>query len=241
MAKSHRSRVAHALQLAVTVRSKMLIAWVLLLNAAALTVLALFWPEDLSGFGSTALLTLAAMAAAAGAAVVRIPTLRIGVAATDPFLLCALAVVGPAAAIGVALAGIVGTALGRRPRMLHLAFNVAVAVLAPAAAWLVFSLFGGQSGTELPSLVGPLMAATFAYGIANYALVTSVLTLEAVLAPGHHGERMWTAPPFLAGFALTVSLVGLIDLLIPWGIVLAASFSWLLWLFYRGQRSAVEA
>lgn len=218
----------------------MLIVWVLVLDAAAVAALVALWPSDLSAISGTAALTLAAMSVAAGAAVVRVPSLRIGVAATDPFLLCALAVLGPAVAIAVALAGIVGTALGRRPNPLHLGFNLAVAVLAPAVAWLVFGLFGGQAGAELPKLVGPLMAATFAYGIANYALVTSVLSLEAALTPGGHGERMWTVPPFLAGFALTISLVGLIDLLIPWGIFLAASFSWLLWLFHKGHQAALE-
>jgi len=76
-------------------------------------------------------LLLLAAAAVAGFFPVRLPALRINGTATHVFVFAALALAGPFAAICADLAGVVGAMLGRRrrPRMIHLIFNLGLATI----------------------------------------------------------------------------------------------------------------
>ena len=97
--------------------SRPLIALVLAVDLAALAAVALLPATGLTERVEAALLFIA-LAALVGAKPVRLPSLRVNMTATHPLVLCTLAAVGPAAAVLVNLAGLVGAAKGRGRRPL---------------------------------------------------------------------------------------------------------------------------
>ncbi len=83
--------------------------------------------------GTVCLLT--ALAAFAGARPVRFPALRTRLVASQPFVFCALAILGPKAAVLVAVASVAGAAANRRPRVpLQIAFNLSAMIVTTATA-----------------------------------------------------------------------------------------------------------
>jgi hypothetical protein len=207
-------------------------------QVAAAVLLALTPSFDL-GDRPVAGLLLIGMAALAGARPVRIPSLRVNLTAAHPFVFCALAAVGPLAAVLASLAGVLGAAFGRSivPASRHFLFNLGSAVLCAGSAWGVFAALGGSAGGELTAIIGPLIAAALAYFVLNTGLLTVAVSLErnrGLLATWRCSCR-WTFVPFIAGLTLAIAMLALIDVLIPWGILLALAPSWLLLTVYRAH------
>ena len=100
--------------------------------------------------------------------------------ATHPLVLCALAAVGPAAAVLTGLAGLLGAAggRGRRPLAAHFLFNAGLVALCTAAAWWTFRGLGGRTGAEAFSLVWPLFGATTVYFALSTTLVAAAVSFE---------------------------------------------------------------
>ena len=94
-------------------RKRSLITYVLAVDLAALALLPLVAREGLGGSMGT-VAVLSGLAALAGLWPVRLPSLRLNVAAFHPFVLCALAAAGPLAMVLASLAAVLGVAIGRR-------------------------------------------------------------------------------------------------------------------------------
>jgi signal transduction histidine kinase/ActR/RegA family two-component response regulator len=151
---------------------------VLAVALAAVAAFVMLPTVDLGGRYGT-LLLLAALAALAGTRPVHIPALRTKIVATHPFVFCALAALGPRPAVLAAVAGVAAETLTRKKRIpLHLVFNLASVILTTATAYLVFRGLGGAPGDRLLSLAWPLVGATAVYFVVNTGLVAVVITLD---------------------------------------------------------------
>lgn len=119
-------------------------------DACALIALALgtgrVWRGDL---GTLSL--VAALAALAGLRPVSFPRFKTELSATHPFVLLAVAVLGPLEAMIVAVVGLTGILVrpGRRLDPMRTAFNLGAVTLASAAASWAFLLTGGKVGGSL--------------------------------------------------------------------------------------------
>ncbi len=195
------------------------------------------------GDGMTALL-LAALAALVGARPVRIAALKTDFVPTHPFVLCALAALGPAPAVLVALAGIAGM-LAVRHRALSLmkgSFNVGAVALSSVAASHAYALTGGTAGGSLVARLGPLVAATAAYFLTNSGLVAGAVAVEK-REPYLETWRQafgWSAATYFAGLTLAVVLVMVLEGIGPWALALGVPPCWLLAGFYRMYRERLE-
>ena len=172
--------VRHGAVGGLVVKSRTLVAYIFAVNAAALGTLLASPAGVLEGHLGT-LLILIGLAALAGAKPVRLPRLRHEITATHPFIFLALAALGTMAAVLVALAGVVGAALGRRPRLaltMRSVLNLGAVCLSTTAASGVFLAVGGRPGQDLLSVMAPLAAATAAYFVANTSLVAVAIALE---------------------------------------------------------------
>ena len=220
-----------------------LLRLVLLVDLCALGAWLTLPGGDLSESALTILL-LAALGAMAGARPVRISALGTEVAATHPFVFCALGVGGAAAAGLVAFAGVGGAVAAerRRHKGMHLAFNLGAVALATAAAAWAFLLAGGRPGESTLTLLWPLTAAAAVYFIANTGLVAVVISVEKgepVSATWQRSFR-WTTAAYFTGLSLAVALLLLLRTLGPWGLALGVPPSWLLAAFYRAYKDRQE-
>ncbi len=212
-------------------------------TATALPVVAATTAFDRSVRGD-ALLLLVALAALAGANPVRISALRCELTATHPAIFCALAALGPSAAILTAVAGVVGAAVARRGKLpsLRLAYNLAAVSLAAALAAWAFHALGGRAGQPLRTILVPLAGAATVYFLANSGLVAAAIALEMrrSFAASWTSSLSWTVPSYFTGLTIAAVLLLVLESLGPRGLVLGIPPIWLLAAFYRAHRERVE-
>ena len=225
-------------------KSRALISFVFAVDVSALIVLALL-PAGALGEQLSTLLLLVGLATLAGARPVHIPSLRHEVTVSHPFIFLALATVGPLAAALVAMAGVVGAALGRRGRRsltIHFVFNLGTMVLSTAAAAGAFLLAGGRPGQALHSLIFPLVAATAAYFIANSGFVAAVIALEKRrgLFSTWRTSFVWTATPFATGLTIAIAMLAVLDISLLWVPVLSLPPCWLLLMYQRAHANTLR-
>jgi hypothetical protein len=154
---------------------------------------------------------IAALAALAGLRPVRFARFKTELTATHPFVLLAVAILGPLQAMLVALVGLSGVVVrpGRRPDPMRTAFNVGAVMLASAAASLAFLETGGKIGGSLWLSFGPLAAATAAYFLINTGLVTIAIAFQqrtAVIDVWRESFQ-WTAVSYMTGLTLAAAMI----------------------------------
>lgn len=180
----------------------------------------------------------------AGAVRIRLPGLRVHMAATDPFILCALGAIGPLAACVVALAAVGGAAVfpKRKPEPVRLMFNLGAVTLAVAAASWTFSALAGVPGGSPSSILAPLAGATLAYFIVTSSLVTAAVALETRNTFFRTWRRcfLWTPPAYLGSFSIAVAMLAVMETAGAWSLVVGISFGWLLVVFFR-QHAVLRA
>ena len=215
------------------------LAYVMAVDVVALLVFGLLFRQHVPDPWSGTFL-LASLIAVAGGTTVRIPTLRVRVSATDPFVLTALAAYGPMPACLVAVAGVVGSAVGqqRMRRPVQLAFNVGNVMLAVAIASQVYLLFGGTPGGPVGDHVLPLLIATTVYFLINTGLVTVAIVIDRnrSFLETWRQSGLWTAVSAYAGMTLAVGLLLALSAVGPAGLALGIPPCWLLAAFYRAHK-----
>jgi hypothetical protein len=213
-----------------------LIAFVVAVDLAA--VLALFllpagstwvdWPQ-------TAFLVL--VTGIVGCFSVRIPALRSEMAPTQPFILLALAALGPLAGWIVSLGSVVGSLpmKHRRRSGMRLAFNMGTVPLSTAVASVVFMALGGAPGAEPLQLVAPLTSAALTFFLCNTGLVAIAISLEKNrdLLSTWGGSFLWTLVPCLGGLSMALAMYVAIEISIAWVLLIGAPPCFLLVDFYR--------
>ncbi len=155
-------------------------AYVVLVDLAALALLALFPATDLRQSLGT-LLLLAVLVTLLGARPVRIRSLRIQVAALDLFILSALIMLDPMTAPLVALVGVVAVVFGpgRRPLSLRTAFNLGVLPLSASLAALTYVQLVNEGMEPAARYAIPLIAASAVFYLANTVLAGMAISMEA--------------------------------------------------------------
>ena len=237
-AKESASRETRVLGQGTPVTSKALITLVLAVDVAALAALFVL---PTTGFEERlgVLLLLAGLAALVGSRPVRISPLKLEMIPTHPFILVALAALGPMAAVLVSVAGVVAAAIGggRRPKAIRLAFNLGAVILSTAgASWAFFGVGGGFS-QALGALMLPLATATAAFFVINSGLVTAAITIEKSQAYFATWKRTfsWSPWSYLMGLTVAVAMLAALDVALIWALVLAVAPCWLLVCFYRSE------
>ncbi|MGH2995783.1 MAG: HD-GYP domain-containing protein, partial [Gaiellaceae bacterium] len=135
--------------------------------------------------------------------------------------LAAVLILGPWAAVVVAVFGVLAVDRLRRSPWDKVAFNAGVFALATLAGGVAFTAAGGAPGTlALPGDFAPIAAAAVAYGVVNAVLVTLIVVLwsRAPLRGALSGSLASTAASSAAEAALGV-LLALTALEEPWAIV----------------------
>ncbi len=216
------------------------VALVALAGAAATATLG--W--SLGEGGGLIALLLAALAALVGARPVRIAALKTEFVPTHPFVHCALAALGPAPAVIVALAGIGGMLVARRQALSRMkgSFNVGAVALSTVAASHAYLLAGGTAGGSLAARFWPLVTATAVYFLTNSGLVAVAVALEKrqALLETWRQAFGWSAAAYFAGLTLAVALVMALEWIGPWALALGVPPCWLLASFYRMYRERLE-
>ena len=212
---------------------------------AALGLTLFLVPGGLGGKPLT-LAVMITMATLAGARPVRIPRMRHEITATHPFIFATLVVLGPLASVLVAISGVVGAALGRRGRLpspTRFGFNLAAVTLSTLAAGWVFRLTGGIAGLALVALMVPLVAATTAYFLANTGLVAIAISIEKSMPffATWRNSFLYTLVSYFSGMTLAVAMLAVLDVLLPWGLLLAATLCSLMVMYYRAHAWNVQA
>ena len=220
-------------------RSRRLAAYVLAVDVLALMALILLPARAIQGQWGT-LLLLVVLAVVAGIRPVRIPGLRHEVTASHPFIFLALATVGPLAACLVALASVVGAAVGRGrklPLTLHFVFNLGAVVLSTTAGVGALHVAGGRPGQAVTAMILPLAAATAAYFTVNSGLVASAIAIDkrknAITV--WRQSFLWMAAPFATGLSLAIAMLAAMEMGTLWILMLSLPPCWVLLLYYRAH------
>ena len=225
------------------VASRWLTPYVVGVVACALVALAIGTAQGWSGSGSTFAL-VAALAALAGARPVRFARFKTELTATHPFVLLAVAVLGPVEAMIVALVGLTGVIIrpGRRLNLLRTAFNLGAVVLSSGAAACAFLACSGQVGGSFWVSFGPLAAATAAYFLVNTGLVTVAIAFQqrTPFVAVWRESFQWTAVSYFTGLTLAAAMMAALEGWGPWVLALAIPPCWLLLAFYRAHREAIQ-
>jgi hypothetical protein len=191
------------------------------------------------------ILLLLALAAASGFYPVRLPFLKLEMTATHPFILVALAALGPVAAALVGLAGIIGGAIGRgrSTAAFRLAFNLGAVTLCVAASSWAFLAAGGHPGQTLSALFFPLSVATVTYFFANTGLVAAAIALEKRQSYFATWAQtfLWTPLSYLMGLTLAILMLAVLKVSVMWAVVLVIPACLLLVLFYRARAARAPA
>ena len=223
--------------------SRWLTPYVVLVDVCALASLS---AGTASGWGENTpiFVLVAALAALAGARPVRFPRFKTELTATHPFVLLAVAALGPLEAMIVGLVGLTGVLIrpGRKLSILRTAFNLGSVVLAAAvAAWAYLST-GGVVGGSLWLSFAPLAAATAAYFLVNTGLVTLAITFQqrTPFLVVWRESFQWTAVSYFSGLTLAAGMLGALRAWGPWVLALAIPPCWLLLAFYRAHREAIQ-
>ena len=223
--------------------SRWLTPYVVAVDACALAALAAGastgWAVDNYVFA-----LVAALALLAGSRPVRFARFKTELTATHPFVLLAVAALGPLEAMLVGLIGLTGVILrpGRRPNPLRTAFNLGAVVLASAAAALAFLLAGGRTGGTFWSSFAPLAAATAIYFLVNTGLVTLAISLQqrTPFLEVWRESFQWTTVSYFTGLTLAAGMLAALQSWGPWVLALAIPPCWLLLAFYKAQRDAIQ-
>lgn len=191
------------------------------------------------------MLAIVALAALAACRPVRVEHLRMKIVPTHPFVLIALAALGPSAALLVAVAGVTAAAFGRErtPVAMRLFLNLGSVVLgATAAAW-VFAGTGGVSGRSVQANLWPLIPAAAAYFLCNSGVVAAAIALETRrTVVGTWCESMrWSAWSALAGLMIAIAGLALLDQSPALGLAFVALPCLLLVGLYRSQAESAAA
>jgi signal transduction histidine kinase len=212
-------------------------------DACALIALAVAtggdWPKDLGTFS-----LVAALAALAGLRPVRFARFKTELSATHPFVLLAVAVLGPLDAMLVAVVGLTGILVrpGRRLDPMRTAFNLGAVTLASAAASAAFYATGGRVGGSLWVSFGPLAAATAGYFLVNTGLVTLAIAFQQrtpVMAVWRETFQ-WTTVSYFSGLTLAAVMIVALQAWGLWALALAIPPCWLLLAFYKAHREAIQ-
>jgi signal transduction histidine kinase/CheY-like chemotaxis protein len=187
---------------------------------------------------------LVALTALVGARPVRIAALRTEIVAIHPFVLCALATVGPMAAGLAAIGGVVAAMLANKRKLttIRFTFNIGGQVLSAVAAGGVFLLLGGIPGGKVLEVIGPLAAGTAAYFVLNTGLVAGVIAIEKrqPFLKTWLGTFSWTTSSYFTGLTLAAAMILLLDRVGPLGLALGVPPTWLLAAFYRNYKEKLE-
>ena len=223
--------------------SRWLTPYVVAVDLCALAALGLAAAGGWKGESQTFAL-LAALAALAGLRPVRFARFKTELTATHPFVLVAVAVLGPLEAILVALIGLTGVLVrpGRPLHPLRTAFNLgAVTVASAVAAWSYLET-GGTVGGSLWTTFAPLAAATAAYFLVNTGLVTVAIAFQQrtpVLEVWRESFQ-WTAVAYFTGLTLAAAMLAALQSWGIWVLALAIPPCWLLLAFYKAHREAIQ-
>ena len=224
-------------------QSRLLNAWVFAVLVAAVALLAGFSAGDNSGRLDT-LLAVVAAAAVVGGRTVHVRVLRIELTPIHPFILVALAVLGPLPAALTCVAGVTGAAIGSsRPTVpIRFVFNLGSVLLSTGAAARVFAAAHGDAGRSLEALLWPLTLAAVTFALVNTLLVSVALTLEKRGSFFPQWTRMLscTAGSSLAGLSTAFVMLAVLDVSLLWAFALGAAPCWLLVIHFR-QNAARQA
>ena len=223
--------------------SRWLTPYVVAVDLCALAAIAAGIAVD-RGDDKKVFILVAALAALAGARPVRFPRFKTELTATHPFVLLAVATLGPLEAMIVGLVGLTGVIFrpGRKLSVLRTAFNLGSVVLASAvAAWSYFAT-GGEVGGSLWFSFAPLAAATAAYFLVNTGLVTLAISFQqrTPFLVVWRESFQWTAVSYFSGLTLAAAMLGALRAWGPWVLALAIPPCWLLLAFYRAHREAIQ-
>ena len=217
--------------------------FVLVVDSFALAALWLAPVEPLTESPGMILL-LMALTALVGTRPVRLKWLGVKIAATHPFIFCALAVLGAWPAMLVGLAGILGAQFGSRQPLVpvHFTFNMGASALSTGVAAMMFTVLGGAPGQPVLSLIVPLTAATAAFFATNSGLVTSVIVLDKRQRFYETWIKTfrWTIVTYVAGMPLAVLMIFMLDSIGPWGLVLGIPPTWMILAYYRANKEKAE-
>jgi signal transduction histidine kinase len=197
------------------------------------------WPGDVGTFS-----LVSALAALAGMRPVRFARFKTELSATHPFVLLAVAVLGPLHAMLVAFIGLTGVLVrpGRRLDPMRTAFNVGAVMLASAVASWAFFVTGGRVGGSLWSSFGPLAAATAAYFLVNTGLVTVAIAMQqrTPVMDVWRETFQWTAVSYFTGLTLAAAMIAALQAWGLWILALAIPPCWLLLAFYKAHHEAMQ-
>ena len=187
---------------------------------------------------------VAALAALAGMRPVRFARFKTELTATHPFVLLAVAVMGPLEAMLVALIGLTGVIIrpGRRLNPVRTAFNLGAVTLSSAVASWSFLALGGHVGGTLWTSFAPLAAATAAYFLVNTGLVTIAIAFQqqtSMFAVWRESFQ-WTAVSYFTGLTLAAAMIVALQSWGLWVLALAIPPCWLLLAFYKAHREAIQ-
>jgi hypothetical protein len=191
-----------------------LTAYVIVVDLAALAMLAFFPAHDLTGSLAN-LLILLALIAILGAQPIRIQSLRIQVAALDLFILSTLLLVDPLAAPLVALVGVAAAVFGpgRRPMSLRTVFNLGVVPLSASVAAVIYLKLVGEGSDPMARFALPLAAATAAYFLVNTILAAVPAAIESRkdIFTAWLGIGPWNGVSTLASMVMAIGLAVLVQ------------------------------
>ncbi len=187
---------------------------------------------------------LMALTGLVGTRPVHLGWLGVKIAATHPFIFCALAVMGGWPAVLVGLCGIVGAQIGSPKALVpvHFTFNMGASALSTGVAWIVFITLGGQPGQPVMALIPPLTAATAAFFAVNSGLVTGVIVLDKGQGFSETWIKTfrWTMVTYLAGVPLAVLMIFMIDSVGAWGLALGIPPTWMILAYYKANKEKTE-
>ena len=217
--------------------------YVVAVDACALAALAASIGNGFPADGAT-LSLVAALAALAGLRPVRFARFKTELTATHPFVLLAVAVLGPLEAMLVALIGLTGVLVrpGRKLDPMRTAFNLGAVTLSSAAASAAFLQLGGEIGGALWASFGPLAGATAAYFLVNTGLVTIAIAYQqrTSMFEVWRESFQWTAVSYFTGLTLAAAMIVALQSWGLWVLALAIPPCWLLLAFYKAHREAIQ-
>ena len=217
--------------------------FVILVDLLALAVL-WFAPLEHLFEAPGLVLLLTALSALVGTRPVRLSWLGVKIAATHPFIFCAVAVLGTWPAVIVALAGILAAAVGSKKPTdpVHLSFNLGAAAVSTAVCSLAFAALGGAPGQPVLEQIPPLTAAAAAFFAANSGLVTTVIVLEKQQNFDETWIKTfrWSAVTYLAGMPLAVLMIFMLDKIGPWGLALGIPPTLMILGYYKANKEKTE-
>lgn len=217
------------------IERRSIVELVVAVDIAALCILASIF---LAGLGEqpALLVLLGGLAAAVSMRPIRIRAIKLHLAPSDAFILTALAMLGPLAAILIGLVANVAAAVGggRRMALPRLAFNAGATVFSVGCAWWVFTALGAvERGAA--GMILPLAAAASIFYVVNSLLVAAPISIERRRGYGATlwDVAAWSAPTALVGLALAWAMIALLESFSIWTLIFLVIPCWALAFVYR--------